>query len=91
MKTAAVLLLSLLLAACAGTPPMPPAASLFHDELFAPPSALIRPDDAMAVSPAMRRYLAEKILAGQRSDDRKQQHVDALYRKDELIKWHERH
>ena len=85
MKTAAVLLLSLLLAACAGTPPMPPAASLFHDELFAPPSALIRPDDAMAVSPAMRRYLAEKILAGQRSDDRKQQLVDALYRKGELL------
>ena len=85
MKSAAVLLLSFLLAACASAPPMPPAAGLLHDELFAAPSAPIRPADAMAVSPAMRQYLAEKILAGPRFLDRKQQLIDALYRKDELL------
>ena len=82
MKTAAVLLISFWLAACASTPPMPPADSLFHDELFEAPSAPIRPDDAMAVSAEMRRYLAGKIKSGV---DRKQQLIDALYRKDELL------
>ena len=82
MKTAAVLLISFWLAACASTPPMPPADSLFHDELFEAPSAPIRPDDAMAVSAEMRRYLASKIKSGV---DRKQQLIDALYRKDELL------
>ena len=82
MKTAAVLLISFWLAACASTPPMPPADGLFHDELFEAPSAPIRPDDAMAVSAEMRRYLAGKIKSGV---DRKQQLIDALYRKDELL------
>ena len=85
MKSAAVLLLSALLAACASAPPMPPAAGLFHDELFAAPSAPIVPAQAMAVSPAMRKYLADKILSGPRFLDRKQQLIDALYRKDELL------
>ena len=82
MKTAAVLLISFWLAACASTPPMPPADGLFHDELFEAPSAPIQPDDAMAVSVEMRRYLASKIKSGV---DRKQQLIDALYRKDELL------
>lgn len=85
MKTAAALLLSFGLVACASAPPMPPPASLFHDGLFAAPSEPIDPADAMAVSPAMRKYLAEKILAGPRFVDRKQQLIDALYRKDELL------
>ena len=82
MKTAAVLLISFWLAACASTLPMPPADGLFHDELFEAPSAPIQPDDAMAVSAEMRRYLASKIKSGV---DRKQQLIDALYRKDELL------
>jgi tetratricopeptide (TPR) repeat protein len=85
MKNAATLLLSLLLAACASAPPMPPAAGLFHDELFAPPSAPIDPAEAMAVSPAMRKYLADKMLLSSRIVDRKQRLIDALYRKDELL------
>ncbi|MEQ1686167.1 MAG: tetratricopeptide repeat protein [Burkholderiaceae bacterium] len=85
MKTAAALLLSLGLVACASAPPMPPAASLFHDELFAAPSAPVDPAEAMAVSPAMRKYLAEKILSGPRFLDRKQRLVDALYTKDDLL------
>ena len=85
MKSAAVLLLPFLLASCASAPPMPPAAGLFHDTLFAAPSVPIQPAEAMAVSPAMRKYLAEKILSGPRFIDRKQQLIDALYRKDELL------
>lgn len=85
MKSAAVLWLSFLLAACASAPPMPPAAGLLHDELFAAPSTPIRPAEAMAVSPEMRKYLADKILSGPRFLDRKQQLIDALYRKDELL------
>ena len=85
MKSAVILCLSLLLAACAGTPPMPPAATLFHDELFAPPTVTIEPGAAMAVSPAMRRYIVEKILPASSGSDRKQRLIDALYRKDELM------
>ena len=85
MKTAVVLLISLWLAACASAPPMHPADSLFHDELFDAPSAPIRPDDAMAVSAEMRQYIANKIKSGAGFVDRKQQLIDALYRKDELL------
>jgi len=85
MKTAVVLLISLWLAACASAPPMPPAEGLFHDGLFDAPSAPIRPDDAMAVSAEMRQYLADKIKSGAGFVDRKQQLIDALYRKDELL------
>jgi tetratricopeptide (TPR) repeat protein len=85
MKSAAVLLLSFLLVSCASAPPMPPAAGLLHDELFAAPSAPIRSADAMAVSPAMQKYLADKMLSAPRFVDLKQQLIDALYRKDELL------
>ena len=84
MKTAAILLISLLLVACASAPPMPPTEGLFHDELFDAPSVPVRPEDAMAVSPEMRRYLAERMASGSRFIDRKQRLIDALYRKGEL-------
>jgi len=82
MKTVAALLISVLLASCASTPPMPPAASLFHDELFSPPSAPIAPDAALAISPAMRSYLAVKSFSRLRPVDRRRQLIDALYRGD---------
>ncbi len=85
MKTAAMLLTSLWLAACASTPTMPPADGLFHDELFEAPSAPIRPQEAMAVSAEMHQYIASKIKTGGGFVDRKQQLIDALYRKDELL------
>ena len=84
MRTAAVLLISVWLVGCASAPPMPPTESLFHDQLFEAPSAPIRPDEAMAVSPEMRHYLASKIKSGAGFTDRKQQLIDALYRKDDL-------
>lgn len=84
MKTLAamLLLISMLLASCASTPPMPPASGLFHDELFSPPSVPIAPDDALAISPAMRSYLAVKSISRLRPVDRRRQLIDALYRGD---------
>ncbi len=84
MKTAAVLIATLLLGGCANAPPMPPATSLFDDSLFAPPALPVRADDALAVSPAMRSYLVQKGLIGGRPIDRKKELFHALYRQGEL-------
>ena len=84
MKTTANLLISMLLTACASAPPLPPSDTLFHDELFAAPSVVIAPDEALAVSPEMRRYIATRLVARSRFDDPKQRLFDALYRQDEL-------
>jgi Tfp pilus assembly protein PilF len=87
MRPIAALLLPTLLAAltgCASAPPMPPPAELFHDSAFAPPSVPVDPAAAMAVSPAMRAYLADRLVAKARFLDPRKHLVDALYRKDEL-------
>lgn len=83
MKSAA-LLLSLLLAACASTPPMPPPQDLFRDELFAAPSQPIDADSALAVSDAMRRYVAMRVPRNSRSDDRRRLLIEALYQRGDL-------
>ncbi|MEP7299211.1 MAG: hypothetical protein ABI702_23760 [Burkholderiales bacterium] len=82
MKSLATLLISILLAACASTPAMPPAADLFRDELFKPPSAPIDPDSALAVSPEMRDYLKTHISRRSNQTDRRRQLIDALYHGD---------
>ena len=58
-----LLLLSWVLGGCAGTPALAPpqAAQLFHDGLFAPLPVLPEPATLMAVSPAMKRHLAEQV------------------------------
>ncbi|HZT54743.1 MAG TPA: hypothetical protein VFA35_00845, partial [Burkholderiaceae bacterium] len=84
MKALAAVLASALIVGCASAPPMPPSADLFHDELFAPASAPVRPADAMAVSPAMRAYIATRIVATSHFRDPRRQLIDVLYRKDEL-------
>jgi tetratricopeptide (TPR) repeat protein len=85
MRTAIAALMSLLLAACASGPPMPPGEALFHDEKFAPPSVRIDGADAMAISPEMRDYLvAARISRFSHNEDRKRRLVEALYSKGEL-------
>jgi len=84
MKALTALLISALVAGCASPPPMPPSADLFHDDLFAPPSAPVRPDEAMAISPAMRDYIANRIVTTSRFSDPRRKLIDVLYRKDEL-------
>jgi len=82
MKALSALLLSVCLAGCATAPPMPPTTALFHDELFSAPSVPIDPDAALAISPAMRSYLAGKSVNRMRGIDRRRQLIDALYRGD---------
>lgn len=74
--------LAVALGGCASLPPMPPAADLFHDDAFAAPSAPIEPAAALAISPAMRSYLADKLVNRTRSMDRRRLLIDALYRGD---------
>lgn len=61
MRSALLALLSLVLAGCAATPRTPPAAHLFRDALFAPPTERIAATDVFALSDEMRRYLHEEI------------------------------
>ncbi len=84
MKTAASLLMSVLLAACASAPPMPSPEGLFHDAWVDAPSAPIDPDEALAVSAEMRRYIATRLVGHSRFDDPRRRLFDALYRKEEL-------
>lgn len=84
MKTAASLLISVLLVACANAPPMPSPEALFHDALFDVPSVPINPDEALAVSAEMRRYIATRLVGHSRFDDPRRRLFDALYRKSEL-------
>ena len=62
MKALAALLVSALLVGCAVAPPMPPAASLFHDELFAAPSTPIEPQAALAFAEECRRREHDDLL-----------------------------
>ena len=82
MKILAALFLGVVLAGCATRPPMPPAADLFHDDAFAAPATPIDPGAALASSPAMKRYLASKLVGRWQSGDRRRQLIDALYRGD---------
>jgi tetratricopeptide (TPR) repeat protein len=82
MKTLAALLIAVVLASCASTPPMPPAAPLFHDAAFGPPARPIDPAAALALSPAMRDYLVGKRVSHAYAGDRRRQLIDALYHGD---------
>ena len=83
MKAALIALASSLIAlvaGCANAPPMPSANDLFHDEVFAAPSERIEPGAALAVSPAMRAYLAENFARRAGDNDRRRLLFNALKR-----------
>jgi len=85
MRNVLLLWVLALLGACASVAPLPPPADLLHDELFAPPAAPIDAAAAMALSPSMRQYLAEKITGpGWHDNDRRRRLMEALYGKGEL-------
>ncbi|CAN5163816.1 hypothetical protein BH09PSE6_BH09PSE6_06130 [soil metagenome] len=75
--------IGLLVAGCA-TVPMPDPAPLFHDELFAPPSAPVDPAAALALSPAMREYARHNLRTRASNVDPRKQLVEALYRDGDL-------
>ena len=86
MKAAALVALAspllALFVGCAGAPPMRPAYDLFHDDAFAAPAERIDPGAALAVSPAMRAYLAANFARRAGDTDRRQQLFNALRRGD---------
>ena len=83
MKGRAVLLIPLMVAACATTPPAPPS-ELLNDHLFAAPSERISADDVFALSDGMKRYLAEEIDGRARGRGGRQGLIDALYNRSQL-------
>jgi tetratricopeptide (TPR) repeat protein len=78
-----VLLLSVLLAACASAPVAPPPR-LFHDALFKPPSERIGGEDVFAVSDAMRAFLHAEVNTGFQGSGFQQGFIEALYNKGQL-------
>jgi len=87
MRTTTFLILvaAALIGGCASAPPLPVPDDLLHDELFAG-NAVPRVDPAapLALSPAMRSYLAGKQVQvrSARMFDRRRALIDALYRGD---------
>lgn len=57
-----LVLLSLVLAACASAPPQPAAHPYFADQLFQPPTAPIDPASVFAVSDEMRHYIDAEVV-----------------------------
>ncbi len=84
MKRAAVLVVWVLLAACASTTPRPSPEPLFNDALFAAPSGRIGADEVFAPSAEMKHFLGTEIARQLRSKGTRQGLVDALYSKDQL-------
>ena len=72
-------LAALLLVACATAPGTSGPAPMFRDDLFAPPSESVGAEDLFALSPEMRHYLDTEIAGQQRSKNRQNALVDALY------------
>lgn len=78
MKLALLLVLSLLLGACASTP-VPPSAALFQDAAFAPPSQRIDASATFALSPRMREFLDTRILPDVETHGRRGALMAAFY------------
>ena len=81
------LALTVVLAACAGTPTTPPKPqidALFDDALFAPPSERIHAGDVFAVSDEMRAYIKTGIAKLIKTEGTQRALFDALYDKGHL-------
>jgi Tfp pilus assembly protein PilF len=84
MKARAFLLLSMMLAACAGAPVAPPAERLFNDRLFAALSERISADQVFAPSDEMKRFVAAEIGVQLHGRTQQQAFIDALWTKGKL-------
>jgi tetratricopeptide (TPR) repeat protein len=84
MQRWAILLSSLLLAACASAPVSGPTEGLFHDRLFGTPSERINADDVFALTPEMKRYAEAEVSGSLHNKGRRQVLIDALYEKGQL-------
>ena len=84
MRIPGVLLLSLLLVACATTRVTQRTEQLFKDHLFAAPSERISAADVFAVSDDMKHYLRVEIAGQLRVKGPQRGLIDALYDKSQL-------
>ena len=84
MKRLAILLLVILLPACATVPFSERPGRLFRDALFTAPTERISAADVFAVSDAMRHYLRVEIAEQLRVKGSQQGLIDALYNKSQL-------
>ena len=73
-----VVLVLLLVAACASAPPSPQSRTLFNDHLFGAPSERIDASDVFALSAAMRKFVAVEIANRLHVGGRREGLVDAL-------------
>jgi len=84
MKLLPILLLSLLLAACAGTPKLLKTDHLFKDAAFTPPSERISTADVFAANDDMKHYLQVTIADQLRIKGPQQGLINALYSRNQL-------
>ena len=77
-------LLSILLAGCAGAPLAQHPSHLFNDKLFSPASERISAADVFAISDAMKRYLKIDIANQLQTKGVQQGLIDALNSKNQL-------
>ena len=84
MKSWTVLLVTLLLAACASNPVPQRPDALFNDALFGPPSERIGADGLFALSPEMKQFLNATIMPVARVKGSQQGLFEALYAKGQL-------
>src|SRR5437762_4013965 len=79
VKISGVLLLSMMLVACATAPVAPRSGQLFRDHLFAAPSERISAAEVFALSDEMKRYLSVEIAGQLRAKGAQRGLIDALY------------
>lgn len=72
------------LAGCAAEVVAPPRTDVFDDAAFKPPTVKIDPQEAMALTPAMRRFAENEMAAEIRSKGLRNGLIDALYTKGRL-------
>lgn len=72
------------LSGCAAELVAPPRTDVFDDAAFKPPAVKIDPQEAMALTPAMRRFAENEMAAEIRSKGLRNGLIDALYTKGRL-------
>lgn len=84
MKSFFVVLLLGGLCACAATPPAAPTAALLRDEAFDAPAERIDAEALFALTPAMQRYLDERVAPRALTRGVRHALIEALYERGEL-------
>ena len=85
MKRWALLMLAVLVSACATRPVVPDTqAALFNDTAFGPASVRIDPADVFTLTPEMQAYFEREIVPAQYKRGMQRGLIDALYTRNQL-------